>query len=444
MANSITSKASSNTLKWGEDWEENTDAAVKTFSDLPHQYFGVNQHMLINDDLREALRLTVRQFNAPIMYAFAYGSGIFPQSKGGRSVSEAEFRAVHPSPSKALMEVQKEGPKMVDFIFGVNHVQHWHSINMKQHRDHYSCLASLGSGLVSRVQERYGAGVYFHPYITVNGMLIKYGVTSIDNLCTDLSHWDTLYLAGRLQKPVKIIRDHPRVRLANQVNLISAIRTAMLLLPERFSERDLYRTIAAISYLGDPRMALPTENPRKVANIVDNNIVNFRRLYSPLIETLPNLSFESPKQADPETMLDPSRNLAIVQDMDLIKRGNMVRRLPKAFRERLYFQYQKKFMLPKNEFQEMMKASTDEDGTSFKRRQGGEFERRIAQDDPNALQDTVRRVIKQTINWPSTTQSLKSVMTAGLGKSARYLGEKVSKYNQGKSQSSGPKDGKLS
>ena len=80
--------------------------------------------------------------------------------------------------------------------------------------------SSLGSGAVSYVQDNIGAGVYFNPYITINGTLVKYGVVNLDTLRNDLSEWTTLYLAGRLHKPVKIIRDNPKVRLANQINLM--------------------------------------------------------------------------------------------------------------------------------------------------------------------------------------------------------------------------------
>lgn len=376
----------------------------------------------------------LRQFNAPIVYCFAYGSGVFPQEDNSRSITEAEFRAVHPKPPEALVKAQKGSPKMIDFIFGVSHTQHWHSINMKQHRNHYSGIASLGSGFVSRVQD-WGAGVYFNPYIEMNGMLIKYGVTSIDNLVNDLSTWDNLYLAGRLQKPVKILRDHPQVRLANQHNLIAAVRTALLLLPPDFTETELYSTIAGLSYLGDPRMVLPTENKSKVSNIVNNNVVHFRRLYAPLIKTLPNVAFTNHVRLDDEDwVLDPQADSKLQQDMDPVKRGNMVRRLPQHFRSRLYFQYQKKFAMPREEFSRMMEASSD-DGGSIKRRQGGEFEKRIARDDPAQLQEIVRRVIKQTVNWPSTTQSIKGVLMGGWSRTMRYLGEKVGKWKSGRKQS---------
>ncbi|KAK7420509.1 Mitochondrial translocator assembly and maintenance protein 41 [Neonectria punicea] len=416
------------------DWEDTTDTSIHSFQDLPHRLFGANQHMIINNEVKEALRLMLRQFNAPIVYAFAYGSGVFPQESSKGSVSDAQFRAVHPHPPEALVKAQKGSPKMLDFIFGVTHTEHWHSINMKQHRDHYSSVASLGSGFVSRVQS-WGAGVYFNPYIEMNGMLIKYGVTSIDNLVDDLSSWDSLYLAGRLQKPVKILRDHPRVRLANQYNLIAAVRTALLLLPPDFTEAELYSTIAGLSYLGDPRMSLPTENKSKVNNIVDNNIIHFRRLYAPLVKTLPNIDFAgSCRLDDQDWILNPEANNKLHQDMDPIRRGNMVRRLPKMFRSRLYFQYRKKFSMPKEEFNKLMTSSSDDETTSISRRQGGDFEKRIATGDTKELQDTVRRVIKQTVTWPSTTQSLKGVLMGGFARTARYLGEKISKWEKGQKQ----------
>ncbi|KHN98411.1 MMP37-like protein [Metarhizium album ARSEF 1941] len=419
---------------YGDDWEDSVDFAIKSFEDLPHRLFGVNQHMIINYELKEALRIMLRQFNAPIVYCFAYGSGVFSQEDISRSITEAEFRAVHPKPPEALVKAQKGSPKMVDFIFGVSHTQHWHSINIRQHRGHYSGIASLGSGLVSRVQN-WGAGVYFNPYVEVNGMLIKYGVTSIDNLVKDLSTWDNLYLAGRLQKPVKILRDHPQVRLANQHNLIAAVRTALLILPPQFTETDLYSTIAGLSYMGDPRMALPTENKSKVANIVNNNVVHFRRLYAPLIKTLPNVDFTAACRLDDEDwVLDPTADSVLQQDMDPVKRGNMVRRLPKNFRARLYFQYQKKFSIPRDEYIQMMAATADDESTSIKRRRGGEFEKRIVSDDPQELRQIVSRVIKQTVNWPSTTQSMKGVIMGGWSKTWRYLGEKFSKWRKGKAQ----------
>ncbi|KAI1733805.1 mitochondrial matrix Mmp37 [Xylaria scruposa] len=428
---SSNSSASSSVTERSEfDWEEEPNFNIEKFTQLPYENFGVNQHMIIDREFKEVLRQLLWKFRAPIRYAFAYGSGVFPQSTGG-AASEAEIKAVHPKAPVAVQKAQNGSPKMIDFIFGVSHTQHWHSLNLAQHRDHYSALGSLGSGAVSYVQDKWGAGVYFNPYVTVEGIQIKYGVVNLDTLCSDLSEWDSLYLAGRLHKPVKILRDDPRVRLSNQINLLSALRTALLLLPPKFTEQELYATIAGISYLGDPRMALPTENPKKVSNIVSHNMLNFRRLYAPLVESLPNVAFNDPSCQSTDWVANTDAILKLEQDMDPIKRANMVRRLPKAFRSKLYFEYQKKFQIPRLEFNTMMDESQNENTGSFKRQQGGRFEQRIVQQPPEELRDTIRGVIKKTISWPSTSQSVKSFVTAGFSRGFRYLGEKLDKYRQG-------------
>ena len=177
------------------DWEDNPNYNIDHFSQLPHTNFGVNQHIVINDEFKEALRQILWQFRAPIRYAFAYGSGVFPQSKDIGTPSSAT--SIHSKPPPAVVKAQGGTPKMIDFIFGVSYTQHWHSLNLHQHRNHYSALGSFGSGAVSAVQDKWGAGVYFNPFVTVNGTLIKYGVVNLDTLCNDLSEWSTLYLAGR-------------------------------------------------------------------------------------------------------------------------------------------------------------------------------------------------------------------------------------------------------
>ncbi|KAJ5500810.1 Mitochondrial matrix Mmp37 [Penicillium expansum] len=287
-----------------------------------------------------------------------------------------ELRPAHCTPSAptAIQNMQKGSGKMIDFIFGVSYFQHWHDIN----------LTNI---------DRFGAGVYFHPYITVNGTMIKYGVVNLDTLCRDLTQWDTMYLAGRLQKPVKILRDHPKVRLANQMNLLSALRVALLLLPERFSEFELYSTIAGMSYMGDLRMALPAEDPASNEDWID----------------------------------DPNAILTMAQDMDPVMRGNVVRRLPESFRQKLYFQYQSRYQIPRADFNKMIQESKDSDEV-LRRPQGGSFERRIAGDDH--LQTEVSKSIEKTIRWPSTVQTIKAPFTAGLGKSWTYLVEKRDKHKK--------------
>ena len=424
-------------------WEDSPDLDITTFSQLPHRYFGTNQHIRVNEDFKEALRQILWQFRAPIRYAFAYGSGVFSQAS---AATNAEALSPHPHPPEAVVKWQQNGGKTIDFIFGVSYTQHWHSINLAEHRDHYSALRLLGSYPISKIQDSWGAGVYFNPYITVNGTMIKYGVVNLDTICRDLTEWDTLYIAGRLQKPVKILRDDPRVRLANQINLMSAVRTALLMLPEHFTERELYEQITSLSYMGDPRMTFGSENSNKVRNIVSNQLPNFRQLYVPLISSLPNVRFNdssvpteqgweredvmarSSSLRNPSDLVGGPDGFRMEQDMSPQRRGNMVRRLPKLFRQKLYYQYRKQFSMPGSAFDKIIDEANDEDSAAFSKREAGDFERRVGTD--KDITRTVESCVRNTISWPSSSQSVKGLFTAGLSRGWRYWSEKRKRYGE--------------
>ena len=96
-----------------------------------------------------------------------------------------------------------------------------------------------------------------------------------------------------MHKPIRIIKDDPRVRLAQQVNLTSAIRAALLTLPEKFTETELFERIAGTSYGGDIRMLLPVENRNKVGNIVQKQGPQFKELYYRLVAGLPGVHWKT-------------------------------------------------------------------------------------------------------------------------------------------------------
>ncbi|AOW02744.1 mitochondrial matrix Mmp37-domain-containing protein [Yarrowia lipolytica] len=382
-------------------------SALTNFSDLP-QNFGSNQQIPLDADLRTTLRQVLWTFKAPIRYSFAYGSGVFSQGK--------ESNASKPQ---------------VDLIFGVKYPNHWHSLNLKQNPHHYSGLKYLGSDAIAAIQET-AAGCYFNPYVEINGLKIKYGVVSMETLSRDLSDWNKLYMAGRMHKPVRILRDDPQMRFVNQANLISALRTALLLLPRHFSELDLYKTIAGISYMGDPRMTFG-ENPHKIRNIVENQFANFRRLYSPIMDTLPNLSLQSVVGKK----LDDNSNLEIgelEQDMDATRRGNMVVRLPAEFKSKLYTRYAHKVdrsTLPDDpHFMEALSRGDASGSGSIANNRCSEFDRIIASD-PH-LEREAARIIRHTVGWTSAMQTFKGIFTAGLARSAKYSLEKIRKANKAK------------
>eukprot|EP00842_Homolaphlyctis_polyrhiza_P000894 jgi/Hompol1/1805/HPOL_000513-RA len=284
---------------------------------------------------------------------------------------------------------------MIDFIFGVTHPEHWHSLNLRQNRHHYSALAQLGSGPITSIQDLFGAGLYYNTDVEIDGMRIKYGVIKMDRLLSDLNEWDTLYLAGRLQKPVLILQDDARVRLATQTNLANAVKASLLLLPHRFTEEDLFIQIAGISYRGDFRMVFG-ENPHKVLNIVTAQMDAFRELYRPIIQELPYVNYLSDGTLEQE---------------DHIKmRGNLIQSLPKKLQDKIKVRHL--WYLSRM-------------GTRSVNREQPFFSQSIAES-PD-LPYYVEKSLSEIVAMPALTQSIKGLFTAGPLRSISYVGEKLSK-----------------
>lgn len=129
-------------------------AANSSFADAEDNDLDLSQYSTLgrafgSNEMKDRLRSLLREFHAPVQYAMAYGSGVFSQGKGTSSKPQ------------------------IDLIFGVSHTAHWHSLNLRQHRDHYSFLGSFGSDTVSYVQDKMGAGVYFNPYVDIHGTVCR-------------------------------------------------------------------------------------------------------------------------------------------------------------------------------------------------------------------------------------------------------------------------------
>ena len=229
--------------------------------------FGLNQNIAVDKDLENELQSIVNSFNAPIEFAMGYGSGVFAQAGYGKDKSQ-------------------EKPQ-VDMIFGVRDPVAFHETNLKQNPHHYSGMKVLGSKWISSLQGL-GAGIYFNPFVQINGHQVKYGVVEMSRVLRDLAQWDTFYLAGRLQKPVRLLRSNHDVIYWNQVNLRNAATLAKHLTLTKhngtFDEFQFYREITALSYLGDIRYALGGENPNKIDNIVTKNFEKFQSYYAPVFE----------------------------------------------------------------------------------------------------------------------------------------------------------------
>lgn len=290
---------------------------------------------------------------------------------------------------------------MLDFIFAVTHSDHWHSINMQQHPGHYPLHARiLGSSFVSKTQAL-SPGLWFNTFVPMKGVNIKYGVTTVDTLCADLLNWRTLYLAGRMHKPLRIIKDDARVRLTQQVNLTSALRTALLMLPESFTQRELFSAIAGISYSGDPRMVLPAENRGKVENMVSRQEDQFRELYWRLAQGLPGVRWVAGSKS-------------VEQDTSPHARAAHLKKLPEELLKHVHRRA------------EGRGPPREADESAYWLRIAGDKEL------PSILNSEITKIVR----YPATVQSLKGIVSAGLAKSARYSVAKVSKWWKGTSFSS--------
>ncbi|CAM4751680.1 unnamed protein product [Rotaria magnacalcarata] len=168
-----------------------------------------------------------------IVFAFGYGSGVLKQQQ---DIQESTSQ------------------NQIDLIFVVNHSFKFHEENLQLNPHHYSFLRYFGVSTIAKIQETRGARIYFNPYVKLNNdsnTLYKYGIISRRHLIRDLLDWETLYVAGRLQKPVsvmKIDQSDQDLLYALKTNLNSALHVALLLLPEQFTLRDLFLKITSLSY----------------------------------------------------------------------------------------------------------------------------------------------------------------------------------------------------
>jgi len=207
----------------------------------------------------------------PVQHAFAYGSGIFKQ------------------PGAAAL--QEGAACQLDLMLAVDFPRRWHEANLRQNPKHYRGATAWGAGATVAVADGVGVGVHFNTHVPFNGALVKYGVVRTERLVKDLSTWEELYVAGRMQKPVLTLVEDPRVRDAQESNKASALAAAMLLLPKRFSETDLFRMICGLSYAGDVRMAFMAEDLSKVDNLARGSAEHLRVMYADVVKrTLPPIA----------------------------------------------------------------------------------------------------------------------------------------------------------
>lgn len=296
--------------------------------------------------------------------AFAYGSGVFSQ----RNHRKAE-------------------ENMLDIVMVTDKTREWHEENLNVHRSHYSALGYLGAKPIAALQRRFGAGMYYNTLVHVGGRLVKYGVIDRADLQRDLRDWETLYLSGRLHKPVLFVHGPSQDKGLHadlQQNLQHALSTALLLLPESFSAEEFFVAIAGISYAGDFRMTVG-EDRQKVTNIVVPNMSLFEELYGPCVAAQKGLH-----------RAEGSGGFA--QDLSVQRRLQLLESLPRN----LLVQMEDRGSTDLGELAKSPKLCA------------------------SSVQDGMVAIVKQS----SLSQAVKGVLTAGLFKAVRYGGQKLGKMIQ--------------
>lgn len=401
----------------------------KKMNDLPTG-FGTNQlHENLNDKGKTDELLTdIKSRFDHIDYSFGYGSKIFSQ---GNKVDVSDSQ--------------------IDMIYAVNDTKSWHEGNLRKNSSDYSFLKYLGVSTIKKIGEL-GAGVYFNPYINVtlqNGKQIelKYGVTSISEMRRDLQNWETLYMAGRLHKPVAIVDNNPQMSILNQFNLTNAVKLALLLHEgSRINEKELYLIIAGLSYMGDPRMKVNGENPDKILNIVDNQFSLFQGLYKPIFKYIPHL-------LEVESVGENGKVFKIKLTEELV--GKTLLELPASFRARFFENYPNIEDVvvnnADNELNNLQKLGYSElkEITEDRYKRVDSKQREFVPSDlkyamspiaqsigrefvmsPERVQGYLKSTVENTVGSGALIQSVKGILTAGVVRSYKYALAKRAKFQQ--------------
>ncbi|CAN1845105.1 Phosphatidate cytidylyltransferase, mitochondrial [Linum perenne] len=308
-----------------------------------------------------------------------------------KTLPPIEFCCVYGS---TLHPNNSDKSSMIDYIIGVADPLKWHSENLKLNRDHYaSWMVHLGGAkLITEVADDIGVGVHFNPYVTWNDKMVKYGVVRMHDLVQDILNWQRFYTSGRLQKPVHVLVDNLDVEKLNACNLRAAIAAALLILPSKFTEEDLYSKICSLSYMGDLRM-LFAEDKNKVKKIVQGQFRLFQSMYKPFIE-----------EYEAKEIIRVSSSL-IWQDCCLPAARSLVWSLPPLVRKKMGTQLGEKKILGDSGrvIQEVMFSSREEAARSM------------------------QKVLRRTVMVSSLRQAVSGVLAAGGMNAGRYLANKMRK-----------------
>jgi mitochondrial translocator assembly and maintenance protein 41 len=363
-----------------------------------------------------------------LIHAFGYGSGVFSQGLENFG--------------NAATTTTTNPPGMLDMILVVRDAQAWHYANQLQNASHYATwLRTLDpQGLCAAgIQRSFFGGrdgkVLFH--VIQDPVPLKYGVIQYQDFISDLIHWDSLYVAGRLHKPTLTIPiqhydndDHndednnstqqKSIQHAQQINLQAAAAAAMLLSPivrKRSEINDmnddnnivswlqLYTQIAALSYTGDFRMKVGGEDPHKIQKLVETpgQLQRFHELYRGDNGNADDDSKSVLKGWEEMGMISIQDDGLHWDNSDVAVRTRLIQSLPASVQKHVS-------QIPST-------AATTITSTSKHYSFG------VLQQQQKGLATTLKSIVAPAAKY----QSFKGLFTFGFKNSVRYAGAKLSK-----------------
>ncbi|KAF3637593.1 putative haloacid dehalogenase-like hydrolase domain-containing protein 3-like [Capsicum annuum] len=304
---------------------------------------------------------------------------------------------------------------MTDYIIGVADPRQWHSE-------------------INDIANDIGVGVHFNPFVSCNkkvlsqrssaetntSMLSSWVVTAelmcflilsllwIENIEMFQQRQKTLlalvdggqsYLvpaAGGRWK-VNILVDKLDIKNVNTVNLKAATSAALLLLPSKFTEEDLYAKICSLSYMGDLRM-LFAEDKNKVKKIVRGQFYLFEEMYKPFLE-----EYEANNLLRFSSAGDKQVN--IFQDCGLSAASTLVSSLPSSIRSDMAMKLGDKRIVDDS----------------------GRVRQQVVIGSKEQAAECMKRVVRRRVMFSSTRQAAAGLLTAGAVHGVRYVANKMCK-----------------
>ena len=225
--------------------------------------------------------------------------------------------------------------KETGVIFVVKNAVKWHQENYQMHKTHYKSDGSLLSQRqVEELSFMEDHAIFFKEKLSFSedDAPLTYGVLPLNSVINDLDSWEVLCAAGILHSPVNLvnykIENSLKLVRAMQRNLFHATLVSLLLLPDSFTEDELYSTVSSLSQSSKvltEGFSLPGNSIRSLYSAGSSAV--FGCLYHPVLLNMVKLS-EQPGTPYSNFFYWDRENRTIEQDKSEIVTNEHLKILP--------------------------------------------------------------------------------------------------------------------